>query len=52
MGPNEAIATLKCLLFDIRRECEKHGSYPPGEAQRIQALKYAIEMIEKNKEEK
>lgn len=46
MGPYEAKCTLLTILSDIRSECDKHGYYPAGECQRIQALKFAIGLID------
>lgn len=47
MGPYEAKCTLMCMIADIRNECDNHGSYPPGECQRIQALEFAIGLIDR-----
>lgn len=47
MGPYEAKCTLMCMLADIRLECDKHNYYPPGECQRIQAIEFAIGLIDR-----
>ena len=47
MGPYEAKYTLMCMIADIRLECDKHNWHPTGECQRIQALEYAIGLIDR-----
>lgn len=46
MGPYEAKCTLLTILSDIRSECDKHGYYPADECQRIQALEFAIGLVD------